>query len=386
VNPGDYGKISIFVLVDALGWEHVRTREFLSDVLPYRSPMDTVLGFSSAAIPTILSGQMPEVHSHWCLFKRARFFSCFSWTAPLRLFPKRLRENHRTRRAVGSLTRVAFRISGYFCLYEVPVSILSRLDYVERKDLWQPDALGGCPTILDRLSSHSVPYCTSGWRGTDESRVELSIRALSKTPVQCCFVYLSDLDAALHTFGLDSKQAKDALVATSVRIRRLLARARQFYSEVELFVFSDHGMTTVTEGHDLQSILVSEGPKRSRYMAFFDSTMARFWTKDRQTREKIESLLSSRPYGRVLSEAELSELGLGFGSKEHGEVVFVMNPGHLVAPSFVSTGVPKAMHGFHPSDDFSRACLLSCKELERTPGHIREMYSFFETQLNLERE
>ncbi len=386
MNPGDYGKISVFVLVDALGWEYVRTREFLSDILPFRNPMDTVLGFSSAAIPTLLSGQMPEVHSHWCLFKKAKLFSCFSWTAPMRLLPKRIRENHRTRRAVESLTRAAFRISGYFCLYEVPVSILHRLDYVERRDLWQPGALAGCPTILDRLSSRSVPYCSSGWRGTDEDRVELSIRAVSKAPVQCCFVYLSDLDAALHTFGLESKQAKDALVATSVRIRRLLARARQSYSEVELFVFSDHGMTAVAEGHDLQSILASQGPRRSRYMAFFDSTMARFWTKDRQTRDAIEDLLSSQSFGRVLSEAELSELGLGFAEREHGEIIFVMNPGHLVAPSFVSNGVPKAMHGFHPSDPFSRACLLSCKELASPPGHIRDMYSFFETQLRFERE
>jgi len=358
MSPGDCGKISIFVLVDALGWEHLRNHEFLTDILPFRR----------------------------CLFKKARFLSCFSWTVPLALFPERLRENHRTRRAIGGLTRVMYRISGYFCLYEVPVSILHRLDYVERKDLWQPGALAGCPTILDALSSRSIPYSTSGWRGTDEVRVELCLNALSRMPVQCCFLYLSELDAALHSFGLDSKQARDELVAASVRIRRLLARAHQLYSQVELFVFSDHGMNAVTEAHDLQSTLASQGPKRSHYLAFFDSTMARFWPKNREIGGQLEEVLSSLSYGRVLSESELSELGLGFSGNEHGEIIFIMNPGHIVAPSFVSNGVPKAMHGFHPSDSFSRACFLSCKELASTPRHVKDMYSFFETQLGLQRE
>jgi predicted AlkP superfamily pyrophosphatase or phosphodiesterase len=266
------------------------------------------------------------------------------------------------------------------------VSLLHRLDYVERKDLWQPAALEGCPSILDTLSARSVPYFTTGWRGTDETRIEICLKALSGNPVQCCFIYLSELDAALHEFGLESKQARDAVVAASVRIRRVLARARELYSEVELFVFSDHGMTSVSEAHDLQSILGTLGPKRARYMAFFDSTMARFWTKDGETRQELEEMLSSLSFGEVLSENELRELGLRFESNEHGELVFVMNPGHIVAPSFVSNAVPKAMHGFHPSDPFSRACFLSCKEPACYPEHISDMYAFFETQLGLARD
>ncbi|UCF79335.1 MAG: alkaline phosphatase family protein [Candidatus Eiseniibacteriota bacterium] len=386
MSRGDYGKISIFVLVDALGWECVRSSKFLTDLLPFRRPVETVLGFSSAAIPTILSGQMPEVHSHWCLFKRGGLLSCFSWTAPLRLLPRKLRENHRTRRSVERMTRALFRISGYFCLYEVPVSMLHRLDYVERRDLWQPGALADCSTILDTLSARSIPFYASGWRGTDEKRLEATVRGVAQSPVRCCFLYFSELDAALHTFGLDSAQAEAELVAASVRIRRLVARTQELYSEVELFVFSDHGMTSVVEGHDLQSVMASTGPRRSRYMAFYDSTMARFWPKDDPTGEIVRETLSSVPYGRVLSSDELSELGLGFNGNRYGEIIFVMDPGHVVVPSFVSTGVPRAMHGFHPSDPFSRACFLSRDEPESAPGHIKDMHSFFRTRLGLERE
>src|SRR5438105_7693893 len=47
-------RIHIFVLIDALGWEFLKNKEFLSGILPYRRPLRTVLGFSSGAIPTIL--------------------------------------------------------------------------------------------------------------------------------------------------------------------------------------------------------------------------------------------------------------------------------------------------------------------------------------------
>ena len=46
-------KASIFVLMDALGWEWIKEHPFLKEVAPYRRPLDSVLGFSTAAIPSI---------------------------------------------------------------------------------------------------------------------------------------------------------------------------------------------------------------------------------------------------------------------------------------------------------------------------------------------
>jgi hypothetical protein len=383
LKRGDYGEISIFVLVDALGWEFAQEHQFLSDILPFRNGMETVLGFSSAAIPTVLSGLMPENHGHWCLFRRRRFFSCFSWTWPFFVLPARLRENHRTRSAIGTLTRSLFNITGYFCLYEVPVSILHRLDYVERKDLWAPEALGKCRTIFDDLTTAAIPYHSSGWKDSDEQKLADCARAVVSSPVRCCVLYLSELDAALHLNGLESQGAREALVAAGVRIRRLLARAKEFYSRVSLFVFSDHGMTSVTETHDLKSVLASKLLRKSGYFPFFDSTMARFWVKGKGTRAELEDALASLPYGRVLSEDEKMGLGLRFKRNEYGEVIFVMNPGHVIVPSFASGARPMAMHGFHPSDPFSRASFLSSTEVGVPPGHVKDVYRFMKDELGL---
>ena len=44
--------LSIYVLVDALGWEILKDRTFLDDVLTDRRWLTTILGYSSGAIPT----------------------------------------------------------------------------------------------------------------------------------------------------------------------------------------------------------------------------------------------------------------------------------------------------------------------------------------------
>ena len=58
-KPAEAMKASIFVLMDALGWEWIKEHPFLKEVAPYRRPLDSVLGFSTAAIPSILTGRFP---------------------------------------------------------------------------------------------------------------------------------------------------------------------------------------------------------------------------------------------------------------------------------------------------------------------------------------
>ena len=57
-------KIDVFIFIDALGWEVIKERDFLEDLLPYRYPVKMQFGYSSTAIPTILTGEPPSVHKH----------------------------------------------------------------------------------------------------------------------------------------------------------------------------------------------------------------------------------------------------------------------------------------------------------------------------------
>src|SRR5882762_4462423 len=85
--------LSIYVLVDALGWEVVRNRSFLDDVLPDRRWLTTILGYSSGAIPTLLTGRTPSQHGHWNLFYYDPQRSPFRWTRALAPLPSPLVEN-----------------------------------------------------------------------------------------------------------------------------------------------------------------------------------------------------------------------------------------------------------------------------------------------------
>jgi len=61
-------KISIVVFIDALGWEVLKGRRFMEEELPLRRKLRSVFGFSSACIPSILTGLMPRDHRHWSFF------------------------------------------------------------------------------------------------------------------------------------------------------------------------------------------------------------------------------------------------------------------------------------------------------------------------------
>ena len=47
--------IPIYLFMDAMGWEIVQNYHFLESELPFRYPVQMQFGYSSTAIPTILT-------------------------------------------------------------------------------------------------------------------------------------------------------------------------------------------------------------------------------------------------------------------------------------------------------------------------------------------
>ena len=62
-------RITIAVLIDAFGWDLLQAHSFLPE-LSHRKPLETVLGFSSAALPSLLTGRHPDEHGRWFLFRK----------------------------------------------------------------------------------------------------------------------------------------------------------------------------------------------------------------------------------------------------------------------------------------------------------------------------
>jgi hypothetical protein len=363
--------LSIYVLVDALGWEVLRGRPFLDDLLVERRWLTTILGYSSGAIPTLLSGLTPSQHGHWNLFYRDPARSPFRWTRPLGRLPRVLVENRASRRALKLVARRVSGYSGYFSLYDYPVAHLAQFDLTEKRDIYRPGGLD-CPSLFDDLAEAGIPYeCYNYHAHTDAEILDLAPERAARTEARVLFLYLSGLDHHLH-FHVHEPDAVSATLAWyEAGLRRVWEAAARARRDVRLFVFSDHGMTPIRWTHDLRRDVRTLGLRvPDDYLPAYDSTMARFWVASDRARAALTGLLDGHPCGALLTPAELQRLGVWFEDGRYYDLLFVMKPGVLLSPSDMGTVRFAGMHGYHPSEPTADAVLLSTVPVDRAVDHI----------------
>jgi type I phosphodiesterase/nucleotide pyrophosphatase len=378
--------LSIYVLIDALGWEILRNHSFLDDVLVERRWLTTILGYSSGAIPTLLTGMTPSQHGHWNLIYRDPERSPFRWTRPLARLPQVLVENRVSRRALKMVARRVSGYRGYFSLYDYPVAHLPEFDLTEKRDIYQPGGLDR-PSIFDDMVEAGVPYECYTYHGhTDSQILALAPERAARSSARVLFLYLSGLDHHLHFHVHEPESVTAALAWYEAGLRRVWEAAVRARGEARLYVFSDHGMTPIRWTHDLRRDVQALGlPIQTEYLPAYDSTMARFWVWSDRARRALTGLLTEHPCGRLLSEAELQRLGVWFEDGRYYHLLFLMKPGVLLSPSDMGTVRFAGMHGFHPSDPTADAVLLATTPVERSVEHITHVRDVMREDLGLAR-
>jgi predicted AlkP superfamily pyrophosphatase or phosphodiesterase len=353
-------KISIVVFIDALGWEVLKGRRFMEERLPFRRRLRSVFGFSSACIPSILTGLMPREHRHWSFFYYSPGTSPFKPLRLLGMLPKSLVDRGRVRNLVSKLIKRLYSYTGYFQLYNIPFEHVDKFDYCEKSDLFVPGGMNRGENIFDHLSRAGVPYHVSDWRDSEENNLQALKADLRKGEAAFALLYMASMDALLHEVGKESPQVDEKLAWYEERLEEILRTASEHYEEVRLFICSDHGMATIHTHVDLMSKVEALGLEFGRdYTATYDSTMGRFWFHDETARERITALLEQVPEGRILPPDELKQLGCDFEGDQYGELIFLMNAGVLIVPSHMGLKPITGMHGYHPDDPDSDASLLS---------------------------
>jgi hypothetical protein len=198
---------------------------------------------------------------------------------------------------------------------------------------------------------------------------------LEQGEVSFALLYMASMDALLHEVGKESPLVDQKLAWYETQLRQVLDTASGNYEEINLFICSDHGMATVHTHVDLMSKVESLDLAFGKdYTATYDSTMGRFWFHNDQAREKIIELLGQIPEGRILPDDELQALGCDFEGHQYGELIFLMNPGVLIVPSHMGVKPITGMHGYHPDDLDSDACLLSNVEPPNNPRAITDVF------------
>ncbi|MGN6554750.1 MAG: alkaline phosphatase family protein [Verrucomicrobiota bacterium] len=361
--------LPLFIFVDACGWEIIRNDPFVRKNAPHRKRLSSVFGYSSACVPSILSGRWPDEHRNWCYFVFDPENSPFKSLKPLRWLPTALTSRRIFRRWLSKFVKAQLSFRGYFDLYNIPFQHISLYDFTEKKSPLQPGGMNRGPNIFDFLTQKKIAYLVSAPERPEEENRDALIRDIVGEQIDFAFLYWPGLDGLLHMVGNQSPEVPAKLRRYEEWIQQILDVAEEHYSEVRLYVFSDHGMANCDELLNLKAI-IEPLPVRlgEDYAVVYDSTMARFWFFNDRARREISAALERVPQGRILPETELKQLRAWFSDGYFGELIFLVKEGVLIIPSHMGERPIRGMHGYHPTDPQSYAML--CTNQSEIPAHV----------------
>src|SRR5215831_10619177 len=236
-------QLNVFVLIDALGWEIVRTRSFLSAELTFRKPLETVLGYSSGAIPTILTGLLPARTGHWNLFYYDPKETPFGWLRSLRFLPNFILDNALSRKFIKELGR---HVLGLGPLFECSVSpsLLPFFNFVEKQNIYAERGISNTVSIFDRLRASNVPYRVYSYHQmNDSSIIDQARRDVRSGCAEFFFLYLSEMDHFLHSHCDNPQSVTRRLAWYDKELRELFNLSALQDPNMTFTVVSDHGMT-----------------------------------------------------------------------------------------------------------------------------------------------
>lgn len=344
-------RLILVIMIDALGHRIVKAANRFEFLNAPDGPLPSVCGYSSACIPSLLTGKLPIEHGHWAMYQLNMGDSVFRNYRPV----VQLISGFCGRD--GFCQRILYRllwrqgIGGYFSLYFVPPVLLPKFDLVQRKNIYAPGAFTGLRTPFDAASELGLSYKVWYWRTPEvDNRRGLS-EAIKAGNHDFLFFYSPHLDGVMHAHSTRSQETADCLADFEGFTREMLTLAESSYDEVRLLVFGDHGMSdTHTEINPMARLEALDLKMPRDYLYFVDSTMARFWFYSSDARKQVEAALAPLKGGRFVPDAELKELGIFYPDFRYGELCYLADPGVQFVPSFMGHSAPKAMHGYHPAD------------------------------------
>jgi hypothetical protein len=368
--------LPLFVFIDACGWEIIKQDPFLAPIAPNRRRLTSVFGYSSACVPSILSGRWPAEHRNWNYFVYDPAHSPFRSLRCLRWLPSAVTSRRIFRRMLSRLIKNRLSFRGYFDLYNIPFKYISLYNFSETKSPLQPGGLNRGPNIFDYLTERNIDYFVSDPNREEFANLAALTAEIQAEKIDFAFQYWPGLDGLLHALGNRSPEISVKLRVYEDWIGQLLTAARKHYKEVRLYVFSDHGMANCDILLDLKKEMEAL-PVRipNDYAVVYDSTMARFWFFNERARWIVTNCLKGISKGRIVPDEELKELGAFFPDHYFGELIFLAQEGVLIVPSHMGAKPIRGMHGYHPTDANSYAAL--CSNQENLPDDVTSIPDVF---------
>jgi hypothetical protein len=365
-------KKKVLIIIDALGYELVRKHAFGPEGLSDPVKLETVPGFSQSALTSIMTGVNPDKHELWMMYSFAKKDGPFRFirSVPGMVDTSRLW----VRRFLNwKLTRLD-GVSAYYNLYDVPGTILPYLDLPARKRLFEPGSVSGNRTILDRALDAGMNIRVWDYETPEEKAFEELKSVLNEKGDGFYLLYTAGLDAVMHTTGTGSNETKKKLEWYGEKIEELVSKQ----DDLMLAVMGDHGMCDVTDHIDIIPEIEASGLRvPDDYVPFFDSTMARFRVNDPRAGDRIREILSQYDQGKLLKVEELDKLGIIFSDGRFGDIIFQLEAGNIIVPSYMGKHPVSAMHGYHPDEESMFSALFTNQDISFDGSRITDVASFF---------
>ncbi len=318
--------------------------------------LSTILAFDGIA-PTAYTGVYPDSHSIWTQFVRDEHGQ-FNWLKPFmpvataidRLLGVSQTSKKIFRHSLLTLSRMNGQLNGYPSIGQIPLNLLTRFGVATQENFLTADSINYYPTFLTilRRNGLGVQIIDHPQIGSDKNVVEAALDV--KHPSDVTFLRLWDLDSITHKNGVNSREALSAVRENDENVKRIVEHFQKITNDaVNVFIFADHGMVNVKGSVDLVRPLEEIGLRLGiDYLAFLDSTIARFWGVD-DVIYRIKTTLQELDSGRILNAEDLLKLHIP-SADQYGKLLFLANPGVLIRPNFYQGhGSIAAMHGYDPS-------------------------------------
>jgi len=300
---------------------------------------------------TIFTGVWPNVHNVWTEFKIAEKVRTDKKMRLMQALVRSLDVLPTDRlRALGTyfVERYLFK-EFYRTPHVMPSVALPYFESSQLKETFESGAVNELPTLFDVFRSKGIEYvCLEPWIRGDKGVITQAKKKIN----QCnsndfWYIKFSNLDHLGHRFGPVPSAFEDELIKIDKYVEDVVTLLRKKSQNLNVLILGDHGMSKV---HETLNIFRELRNLKSQiyedYIAFADSTMVRFWFFNENAAHEVSELIGQIKCGHILSATEKELLKIPTDPK-FGEIIFVLDEGALVHPSFFSSkSEVKGMHGY----------------------------------------
>ena len=201
----------------------------------------------------------------------------------------------------------------------------------------------------------------------DEYKVKKFIKKFDDN-IDIYFLHTVDLDKASHEYGVNSENTLKEIKRQDEYASLIVNEFKSRFNDCKIVIWSDHGFLDING-----FVNIEEKIKKLKNVDYFlDSTIARFWFKDADTKNRVISELNKIKEGHILNLEEKNRYNIPL-NREQGEIIFVVEPGYLILPNFYQ-GIKgcKGMHGYMPDKADLDGIFLINKKLNRKILNMNE--------------